>query len=72
MCRACYVSMRARALWDQLRRAYSSYVARELARGLLRAYQSATERVYALGGIGYVRAREDFEMRARVQRPRQS
>lgn len=72
MCRACYVSMRARALWDQLRRAYSSYVARELARGLLRAYQRATERVYALGGIGYVRARKDFEMRARVQRPRQS
>ena len=65
MCRACCLRLRARALWAKARRAH--YVARVLARGLLRAYVRATERVYAPGGIGYVRARDDFEERAHKQ-----
>ena len=67
MCRACYLPLRARALWAKARRAHSSYVARVLARGLLRAYARATERAYAPGGIGYAHVRDDFVERAHKQ-----
>ena len=51
MCRMCWLRQRARALWAK---------ARVLVRGLLRAHARAAERVYAPGGIGFVRARDEF------------
>ena len=62
LCPACSRTHRVQCLWATVRRhVCASQILHVLRRSLLYAHARACERMYSPGGVGYVRARDEFE-----------